>query len=90
MATVLYPGSFDPVHLGHLDVIEQALELFGHVVVARCTTRRSPAGMFTARRAARDDRRGRRIDRRDGRTVRSSRSPASPSTPLGNTASTSS
>ena len=31
---VLYPGSFDPIHLGHLDVIEQACELFGEVVVA--------------------------------------------------------
>ena len=30
----LYPGSFDPIHLGHLDVIEQAAELFGNVVVA--------------------------------------------------------
>ena len=31
---VLSPGSFDPIHLGHLDVIEQASELFGSVVVA--------------------------------------------------------
>ncbi len=29
-----YPGSFDPIHLGHVDVIEQAHELFGDVVVA--------------------------------------------------------
>ncbi|MET0326966.1 MAG: adenylyltransferase/cytidyltransferase family protein, partial [Ilumatobacteraceae bacterium] len=29
MATVLYPGSFDPIHLGHLDVVEQGVELFG-------------------------------------------------------------
>jgi len=21
---VLYPGSFDPIHLGHVDIIEQA------------------------------------------------------------------
>jgi pantetheine-phosphate adenylyltransferase len=34
MATVLIPGSFDPIHLGHLDIIEQAAELFGTVVVA--------------------------------------------------------
>ena len=34
MNTVLYPGSFDPFHLGHLDVVAQAAELFGSVVVA--------------------------------------------------------
>ena len=28
-----YPGSFDPIHLGHVDVVEQAHELFGDVVV---------------------------------------------------------
>ena len=33
MGTVLNPGSFDPIHLGHVDVIEQAVELFGHVTV---------------------------------------------------------
>ena len=32
--TVLYPGSFDPLHNGHLDVVEQASTLFGRVVVA--------------------------------------------------------
>jgi pantetheine-phosphate adenylyltransferase len=30
----LFPGSFDPLHLGHLDVISSAAELFGSVVVA--------------------------------------------------------
>ena len=28
-----YPGSFDPLHLGHLDVIAQAQEIFGAVTV---------------------------------------------------------
>ncbi len=28
-----YPGSFDPLHLGHLDVIAQAHEVFGAVTV---------------------------------------------------------
>ena len=34
MSTALYPGSFDPFHEGHLDVVEQAVALFGNVVVA--------------------------------------------------------
>jgi pantetheine-phosphate adenylyltransferase len=33
MATVLIPGSFDPLHLGHIDVVDQAVELFGDVVL---------------------------------------------------------
>lgn len=31
---VLYPGSFDPVTNGHLDVLRQALNLADHVIVA--------------------------------------------------------
>jgi len=34
MAKAVYPGSFDPVTNGHLDVIERAAELFQEVVVA--------------------------------------------------------
>ncbi len=30
----LYPGSFDPPTLGHLDLIERAAKMFDHVVVA--------------------------------------------------------
>ncbi|HEY4332012.1 MAG TPA: pantetheine-phosphate adenylyltransferase [Ilumatobacteraceae bacterium] len=45
--SVLYPGSFDPMHLGHVDVIEQALELFGSVVVAAMHNPSKPSGMFT-------------------------------------------
>ncbi|MCX6527155.1 MAG: adenylyltransferase/cytidyltransferase family protein, partial [Actinobacteria bacterium] len=33
MSSVLYPGSFDPFHLGHLDVVDQATKLFGEVVI---------------------------------------------------------
>lgn len=33
MKTVLYPGSFDPVTNGHLDVIERASRLFDQVIV---------------------------------------------------------
>jgi pantetheine-phosphate adenylyltransferase len=31
---VLYPGSFDPIHNGHLEIIETASRLFDEVVVA--------------------------------------------------------
>ena len=34
MRTVIYPGSFDPVTNGHLDVIQRAAKLFERVVVA--------------------------------------------------------
>ncbi len=34
MARALYPGTFDPVHRGHLDVVERAARIFDHVVVA--------------------------------------------------------
>jgi pantetheine-phosphate adenylyltransferase len=44
MSTVLYPGSFDPIHYGHLDVIAQAAELFGSVVVAVMHNPDKPSG----------------------------------------------
>ena len=34
MRTVIYPGSFDPITNGHLDVIQRAARLFDQVVVA--------------------------------------------------------
>lgn len=34
MTRVLYPGSFDPIHNGHLELIETASRLFDEVVVA--------------------------------------------------------
>ncbi len=34
MVSALYPGSFDPVTCGHLDLVERALPLFDHLTVA--------------------------------------------------------
>ena len=34
MRTVIYPGSFDPLTNGHLDVIQRATKLFDKVIVA--------------------------------------------------------
>ncbi len=30
----IYPGSFDPITYGHLDIIERALAMFDHLIVA--------------------------------------------------------
>jgi pantetheine-phosphate adenylyltransferase len=37
MTTAIYPGSFDPLTFGHLDVIERSARLFDHVIVAILT-----------------------------------------------------
>ncbi len=34
MSTAIYPGSFDPVTLGHLDIIERASSLFDRLIVS--------------------------------------------------------
>ena len=34
MRRAIYPGSFDPVTNGHLDVIKRAIKLFDEVIVA--------------------------------------------------------
>lgn len=33
MTTAIYPGSFDPVTLGHLDIIERASRVVDHLIV---------------------------------------------------------
>ncbi|MBP3621260.1 MAG: pantetheine-phosphate adenylyltransferase [Lachnospiraceae bacterium] len=33
MITAVYPGSFDPVTLGHLDIIRRSANMFDHVIV---------------------------------------------------------
>ena len=46
MKTALFPGSFDPFTLGHLDVLRSALQLFDKVIVAvGCNFTKS--GFFT-------------------------------------------
>jgi len=43
---VLYPGSFDPLHNGHLNIIEVAAGLFDEVVVASVRNPQKDAGLF--------------------------------------------
>ena len=47
MTTVLYPGSFDPVHNGHLEIIEVASRLFDEVVVAAVRNPQKGEALFT-------------------------------------------
>lgn len=47
MATALYPGSFDPVHNGHLAVIRHTAALFDRVIVGVGHNPDKPSGMFT-------------------------------------------
>jgi pantetheine-phosphate adenylyltransferase len=32
--TAIYPGTFDPITFGHIDVIKKSLKLFGKIIVA--------------------------------------------------------
>ena len=34
MRKAVYPGTFDPPHLGHMDIVNRALKLFDQVVIA--------------------------------------------------------
>ncbi|MRI32531.1 pantetheine-phosphate adenylyltransferase [Endozoicomonas sp. OPT23] len=34
MSKVIYPGTFDPITKGHLDLVERAAKIFGNVVIA--------------------------------------------------------
>ena len=34
MKNAIYPGSFDPVTLGHIDIIRRSAELFDHLIIA--------------------------------------------------------
>jgi pantetheine-phosphate adenylyltransferase len=47
MTTVLYPGSFDPIHNGHLEIIEVASRLFDEVVVAAVRNPQKGEPLFT-------------------------------------------
>ena len=47
MRTALFPGSFDPFHNGHLEVVEAASRLFDHVVVAPMRNTNKGEPLFT-------------------------------------------
>lgn len=40
MRKVVYPGTFDPITNGHIDLVERACRLFDHVVIAIATSKK--------------------------------------------------
>ncbi len=34
MKTAIYPGTFDPITLGHVDVVQRGLKLFDNIIIA--------------------------------------------------------
>ena len=52
MRTVIYPGSFDPVTNGHLDVARRAARIFDRLVIAvACNSEKNPLFSFEERQA---------------------------------------
>jgi pantetheine-phosphate adenylyltransferase len=47
LKTALFPGSFDPFHNGHLEIVEIASKVFDHVVVAPMRNTQKGEPLFT-------------------------------------------
>lgn len=47
MTKVLYPGSFDPITKGHMNIVEQASDLFDEVIIAVMQNPLKKLGLFT-------------------------------------------
>ena len=47
MSTCIYPGSFDPVTLGHLDIVNRALKMFDRVIVVVLHNPAKKGGSFS-------------------------------------------
>lgn len=79
MTVAIYPGSFDPVHLGHLDLIERAARVFDRVIVAVARNSEkeglfTPAERIEMLRSASAHLRNIEVDAFDGLTVEYARS----------------
>ena len=47
MTIALFPGSFDPFHNGHLEIVETASRVFERIVIAPVRNRQKAAPLFT-------------------------------------------
>jgi pantetheine-phosphate adenylyltransferase len=47
MTTALFPGSFDPFHNGHLEIVETASLLFERIVIAPVRNHQKSAALFS-------------------------------------------
>lgn len=47
MKRVIYPGSFDPITKGHMNIVDQASELFDEVIIAIMSNPSKKAPFFT-------------------------------------------
>ena len=47
MTKVLYPGSFDPITKGHMNIVEQASDLFDEIIIAVMQNPLKKSGLFT-------------------------------------------
>ncbi|HVL92746.1 MAG TPA: pantetheine-phosphate adenylyltransferase [Acidimicrobiales bacterium] len=52
MRAALFPGSFDPLHNGHLEIVEMAARTFDRVVVAPLHNSRKGVPLFTLQERA--------------------------------------
>jgi len=49
MTTVLYPGTFNPIHNGHADLVERAAKIFDKVVLGIATSPHKSPSVLTLR-----------------------------------------
>ena len=47
MSNVLYPGSFDPITNGHINIIEKAIVFFDHITIAVMQNANKNKGFFS-------------------------------------------
>src|SRR5258708_30150615 len=43
----IYPGSFDPIHYGHVDIIRRSVAIFDEVIVAIAYNPHKDSALFT-------------------------------------------